>query len=328
MTSSAPYGSGRFDQPKKQDGQKRNDNGNGRGDATQSSRGGRARRGRNAKNQKMPAGGNNLSTPKSASRVSSKSSPTQRSGKIDNNESLVKDTNDSRLPPFSPFSQSLFTCEMGTSDWTLPSLPAVTPHTKEQVAMPSLTPAFTYQNPFATPSSYSPSTYDSAESITPSLFQDASANAPPGLWHSVQPTATTGERCDLKPLTTTKPPLRPPPGLSAPPGFSEASLPQPILSSSPSQFSTPVRTLEKTPTTPVFIKADHAVSPLVLPRIDYGGPLGTPQSTTSSFSGIGGSLVKENPFAGERGNTSEAECRIEAELQELGGQMIGSILDF
>jgi len=54
------------------------------------------------------------------------------------------------------------------------------------------------------------------------------------------------------------------------------------------------------------------------------------------------SRLKENPFASESDNnhsnklngttngngTDDADGRIEAELQELGGRMIGSVLDF
>jgi hypothetical protein len=43
--------------------------------------------------------------------------------------------------------------------------------------------------------------------------------------------------------------------------------------------------------------------------------------------------VKENPFASDESDynnnqNSPADDQIEAELQELGGQMVGSILDF
>lgn len=45
-------------------------------------------------------------------------------------------------------------------------------------------------------------------------------------------------------------------------------------------------------------------------------------------------VVKENPFAADTDYDADyypaddADCRIEAELQELGGRMIGSVLDF
>jgi hypothetical protein len=41
-----------------------------------------------------------------------------------------------------------------------------------------------------------------------------------------------------------------------------------------------------------------------------------------------GTTVKENPFAPEANEQADLDSQIEADLQELGGQMAGSILDF
>lgn len=41
-----------------------------------------------------------------------------------------------------------------------------------------------------------------------------------------------------------------------------------------------------------------------------------------------GATIKENPFAAESNYQADLDSQIEADLQELGGQMAGSILDF
>lgn len=315
---------GRFDQFKKQNGQKRNEGGKGRVAGTQNSRGTR-KGGRVAKNQRNQPNAQTSYAPnadKSTPNLQSRKAPPvlnpSPKTKLENG-SGIRESLDNRPPPFSPCTQSLFSCEIGASGWSLPSLPAVSQPNAH------LAPALSYQtNPFVTPYSQMPTDYNSAGRTTPVVLPEAT------LWNSVEPiTPSAAEGRELNQFTTPKRPLRAPPGLpTPPPGFSDASLAQPILTAS--DFSTPVRTFGMEPTPPTYGRAAKSTPPLVLSGMCLGGSSGlsTPLSTTNDFNGMKGNRVKDNPFAADKGNPNEAECRIEAELQELGGRMIGSVLDF
>lgn len=326
----------KFEQQKESYAQKRSDEGYGRPIGTQNSRKGRGKGGRVAKSQKnQPAP---LSVTK-ASTQNPKSSPNPYSAKLatpgtDSPVAQVKNVGmnsnpDTRLPPISPYSQSLFSAEIGASGWSLPTLPAVTQlNTNDRTDFNSLTPSLIYQtNPFA-PYSHMPDENNSAGRVTPVTFAEGGGSASLGLWNSVESGSAprTTETYDLQQFTTPTRPVRPPPGLpTPPPGFSEASISQPILSTG-SEFSTPASTFSKMQTTPTVC---HPSSPLILSGFGNRSVGPSPAMSTTNTFPIPNSFssLNENPFA-DKGSLNEADSRIEAELQELGGQMVGSVLDF
>lgn len=345
----------KYDQFQKNNGQKRNTGaGKGRTASTQNARGSRGKNGRATKNQKnqpaiqtppafAPKTATFSTNPKiTAIPATVKNKPTLPNGSPiaelkqygSNSHGITENS-----APFSPCSHSLFSCENGASGWSLPALPVVSqPKSFESAKMTSLTPSLSYQsNPFAMSHCQTPTDPMYSGRTTPVVHSEQF-----GLWSSGQPgtpstvASTVVSTTDTKQavMTTPKRPLRAPPGLPTPPGFTEAHLSHPILANSSDLF-TPIHKFEKSsfiPTSPTIFRSPDVVSSAT-PQQWSSMSLGDTGSTTFSkttptsnpLSGIQRNLVKENPFAE---HADEAECRIEAELQELGGRMIGSVLDF
>ncbi|CAB9507560.1 expressed unknown protein [Seminavis robusta] len=243
------------------------------------------------------------------------------------------DENNSRLPPFSPYSQSLFSCEIGASSWSLPALPVVLQPTKVG-ATSSITPApaqsYTTGNPFVTSYSQMPT--------GPRTESDGL-----GLWNTSTRTAAPPMN-QLGSMSTPKRPVRPPPGLSAPPGFARVpqQLQQPALTnnhSTASDLFTPVRNNNELPSLVPSTPSTTCTIPEPSPFSWNNAPLvpGGFHSESPMMMMMSAPVNQKNPFAGDTSNKNnngvasnadEVECRIEAELQELGGRMIGSVLDF
>lgn len=115
--------------------------------------------------------------------------------------------------------------------------------------------------------------------------------------------------------TATSPatPIRPPPGLTAPSSNAENYLQPTTALSSPPRLHTQVSytTSDSSPSCGYMTQTTRT-------DVDFGG---TPQIPSLSHA----------PFYGNAGNNSlyeQDDEEIEAELQELGGQMVGSVLDF
>ena len=309
-------------------GQKQSRGGKGRaGGDSQSSRDGRnGKGGRSKKTQKhsinstrtpspLPTSTNNsvcaATIPKSDGTVISAASTT---------DSLTSNGNNSnRIPPVSPYSQSLFSCEVGNSGWSLPALPSSGQYRKPTLEQTTLaSPVFTNQ----TNSSVDP--YSQLSPETP-------ADLDCGLWD----TGSSGFNNSTQ--STPQRPLRAPPGLPTP----AAILNTPIRSSNEDLYD-PINTPSN----------NHNTAPAMIPITpSFGTPITSQNNSVPySWSGMGmgnaatstgdvssrkdghRSAVQENPFAVEsmytNTNYDDADYRIEAELQELGGQMIGSVLDF
>ena len=246
-------------------------------------------------------------TPKSDGTVISAASTT---------DSLASNGNNvNRIPPVSPYSQSLFSCEVGNSGWSLPALPSSDQYRKPTLARTTL----------ASPDS-------SNQANLPYRSPETPADRDCGLWN------TGSFAFNNSAQSTPQRPLRAPPGLPTP----AAILNTPIRSSNDDLYQ-PINT-------PLN---NHNAAPAMIPITpSFGTPITSQNNSVPySWSGMGGSnaatgstgdmysgknghhsSVKENPFAVEsmnaKNDNDDADYRIEAELQELGGQMIGSVLDF
>ena len=84
-----------------------------------------------------------ISAKKTNSAVALPGSPLGDAKKTSSKVSVNNDHASNRLPPVSPFSQSLFTCEIGASEWSLPSLPAIGQPKTTDPAKTLLTPPLT-----------------------------------------------------------------------------------------------------------------------------------------------------------------------------------------
>ena len=316
---------------KKVFGQKQNRGGKGRAGNNQSPRGGRGKGGRSQKAQKNQNSTSRTQSPLPTSVNNSilAATPTKSDHTVISTStcttdfsSLTGNGNNNRLPPVSPYSQSLFSCEVGNSGWSLPSLPSTTSQNIKPnfAATTQTSPALSYQtNSFVEPYSRLPPNLG--------INSGASADLNCGLWN-------TGNQANVSTFnniqTTPQRPLRAPPGLPAPP----ATMTTPIKTSTCDLY-TPISTPVNNNTAPSLVPITPSfgtpnVGQQVLPY-SWSGMGENPGSSMDTGNGGRRNLVKENPFAVESdnaGNADDAECRIEAELQELGGRMIGSILDF
>jgi len=277
---------------------------------------------------------NVLSTPASSKQMQS------------NNNNLIG------IPPASPYTQSLFSCEVGASGWSLPALPVAR---DAPSATNTMYPAMSYQtNTFVAPYSRMDGELANSNDNSNFSFLPAPTGGSAGFWMSsneVSPRSPSASSSNTN-FATPQRAVRAPPGLSAPPGFSGPSVVAPVHnnvhnSPAPSDLYTPIRTSIST--------ANNTVPSLVPVTPSFGSPnLTSPQVSPFSWSNGGGVLgcassespivspansrrchvVKENPFAADTDYDADyypaddADCRIEAELQELGGRMVGSVLDF
>jgi hypothetical protein len=237
------------------------------------------------------------------------------------------ENNESRLPPFSPYAQSLFSCELGASQWSLPALPVVSQSKNVAAAMnttgfPS-SPALSYtSDPFVMPYRQMPSECNGS-ATSDSQFSSLS----PWNNSSVQTNNKHSRPPSLGNLSTPPRPLRPPPGLPAPPGFASK---QPILfhHNNNSDNNGSCNPFNETPS--LMLATPSFGTPSAGLEVSSGAWNGA-DSTSGSPSAFmmtmnqNSPVAAKNPFA--RDSTEVVDWRIEAELQELGGRMIGSVLD-
>jgi hypothetical protein len=233
-----------------------------------------------------------------------------------------ENNHESRLPPFSPYSQSLFSCELGASQWSLPTLPVVSQPKNVASVMSatgiasSLVPSST-SNPFVMPCSQMPS---ECNGHTSSYYYSSL-----GLWNTLPVQADNNHSLSLGTLSTPPPPVRPPPGLTAPPGFASN---QPMLAhknNSNNGAYTPGRTAGNETPSLMPAKPSFGAPSTVLEvsPVAWNGTSSAPSAFMMTMN-QNSPVVAKNPFAGD---SNEVDWRIEAELQELGGRMIGSVLD-
>ena len=269
-----------------------------------------------------------------------------------------------RATPVSPATKSLASCEAGASGWTMPMQPTFRPvsaspdHTKA--------PAISYrtnESSFVTSYSQVPAAdlgggYPSPNPSVAALSDTSgSIDSSCRLWESA-PLPYSSSYGNSITSTPQRTPVHAPPGF-APSPANGLGTPSSLLSTSgmpytPSMYMAPVRPANGAGATPSSFAPTSspfgtpAVSPMNVAALSFSS-----WNDDSNRGGIGGyyqnpstksprsGRIKENPFASDDSNgyystststnaagNEEADSRIEAELQELGGQMVGSVLDF
>jgi hypothetical protein len=125
-----------------------------------------------------------------------------------------------------------------------------------------------------------------------------------------------------------RPMIRPPPGLTLD-SLDHVPLdtrPTPALLANDSLFPILSDTTSTNPITDAAsLEATRFYPATVMPSYNLYQYSPSPETTTAAAFGNIQPLVRDNPFEDD---DDEMESRIEAELQELGGKMAGSILDF
>jgi len=335
-----------FDSNKNFKGQKHIRGGKGRGGNIQTSRGGRGKGGRFPKPPKNQATNNRTQSPFStpnANNFTFTATPPTSSGatvlsiSTTDSSSFYYDNNN-RLPPVSPHSQTLFSCEGGNSGWSPPTVPSIAPAASTQQWMPNETTV---------------NSFDSSRN----RFRVNSANSVDfncGLWSAPNDSNLDENNKNLLESSPQRP-LRPPPGLAPPPGLiapvSGATTPLRdtlVLSNTTTPIGTPMSHQQcNNPALVPITSSSISPSHNVYLQQQHPSPSCPWSGDNNNGSRSNGSLniqsrLKENPFASESDNnhsnklngttngngTDDADGRIEAELQELGGRMIGSVLDF
>lgn len=236
--------------------------------------------------------------------------------------------------PMSPAAHNLVSCEIGASGWSFPCNPVSSVPVSPGL---DILPVQSYSaNSYLASHSRSPA--GGYPSPNPSLaLSDASASIDSRcrLWESVQSPGLDKGQTMGNNSTTPQRPVR------APPGFA------PSIPYSPNEYTAVGRDGAMTPSYPyspnqyTAVRRDGAMAPSYLAQSPSFGASSGVDSCSLPLPIVGGggfqpspfSRVKENPFADDDNydnnrNSDDAEGRIEAQLQELGGQMVGNVLDF